>query len=107
MKTGKLWEVVTPITTGNPNKSYWQRLGRAWEHVSDSGDGKVFIRIKLNALPINGDLMLFLKEDAVSTYPPPGPPKTQTQNNQPPDDDMPPHRDEDAPGFGSDPIYEE
>jgi hypothetical protein len=105
MKTGKQWEVVTPIESPYVSgKTYWQRLGTAWEHVSDSGNGKVFISLKLNAVPINGTLMLFPRGEQTTA---PGPVKTGPPQNNLPDNDVPPHEDEDAPFFGSASIYEE
>lgn len=49
------YEVSTPIKNGE--KTYWARIGSAWK--TEKG-----ISIKLNALPLSADVMLFApKED--------------------------------------------
>ncbi len=53
--TGKPdYDVCTPIKTGTGEdiKTFWQKIGAAWK-------GEKGISIKLNALPLTSDIMLF------------------------------------------------
>ena len=51
--TGKPdYDVCTPIKSGKEDKTFWQKIGAAWK--SDKG-----ISLKLNALPLTSDIMLF------------------------------------------------
>jgi len=45
-------EVFTIIAGTDGNKDYWQRIGSAWFNKDQS------INVKLNALPVNGELHL-------------------------------------------------
>lgn len=38
---------------GNDNKSFWQRIGGAWEHKDGNG-----LFIKLDTLPVDGEIVI-------------------------------------------------
>jgi hypothetical protein len=49
---------------GDSTKTYWCKIGSAWP--TKSGDG---FSIKLDALPINGEIMLFTPKERPATSP--------------------------------------
>ncbi len=53
-----VFRVVTPIKREGEEKTFWQRIGMAFENVDDSGATKS-ISVRLNALPVNGEIVLF------------------------------------------------
>jgi hypothetical protein len=54
--------VVTPVKREGEEKTFWQRIGMAFENYGDDGHRKS-ISIRLNALPVNGEMVLFPDDD--------------------------------------------
>lgn len=50
------WQVISPIE-GKEGKSFWQRVGSAWQR-DDGG-----FSIQLNSIPLNGKLMISLPQE--------------------------------------------
>ena len=50
--------VVTPVKRDGDEKTFWQRIGMAFENFDNDGQRKS-ISVRLNALPVNGEIVLF------------------------------------------------
>ncbi len=53
-----IFRVVTPVKRDGEEKPFWQRIGMAFQNVDDDGATKS-ISVRLNALPVNGEIVLF------------------------------------------------
>lgn len=56
------YHVMQPVYRDGREKPFWQRLGTAFENTGRLG-ALTSISVKLDALPLHGDLVLFLAED--------------------------------------------
>lgn len=52
------FRVVNPIRREGQEKPFWLRVGTAWENEAKDGKPATF-HIKIDALPMNGELVLF------------------------------------------------
>jgi len=53
-----VFRVVTPVKRDGDDKTFWQKIGMAFENLDDGG-GTKSISVRLNALPVNGEIVLF------------------------------------------------
>ena len=56
------YNVMQPVHREGRDKPFWQRLGTAWENVPKHG-GPASISIRLDALPMQGEMVLFIAEE--------------------------------------------
>jgi hypothetical protein len=56
------FNVMQPVYREGREKPFWQRLGTAFENPGKNGS-PASISVKLDALPMSGDLVLFVAED--------------------------------------------
>lgn len=54
----RMFRVVTPLREEGQDKTFWTRVGVAFENEA-KGDREASISIKLNALPLGRELVLF------------------------------------------------
>lgn len=62
MTTTKKPTFIAYAVTGEGKQTYWTRIGSAWPHASGEG-----FNIELNALPMNGRIVLMLPRAEQST----------------------------------------
>ncbi len=53
-----MFRVVSPVKREGDEKTFWQRVGIAFENFDTNGQ-RTSISLRLNALPVNGELVLF------------------------------------------------
>ena len=56
------YNVMQPVHREGRDKPFWQRLGTAWENAPKNG-GPSSISIRLDALPMQGEMVLFVAEE--------------------------------------------
>ena len=56
------YRVMAPIQRDGKDKTFWQRLGTAFMNPAKNGNPPS-ISVKLDSLPIGGDLVLFVDEE--------------------------------------------
>ena len=60
------YNVMQPVYREGRDKPFWQRLGTAFENPGKNG-GPASISVKLDALPMGGDLVLFVAEESTES----------------------------------------
>ena len=62
MTTTKKPDFIAYAVTGEGKQAFWTRIGSAWQHQHGEG-----FNIELNALPVNGRIVLMLAKADDST----------------------------------------